>query len=401
MEKLSIVPELYWSLPGPRHFITRIEESAASSRLLWINLPLQSLPGTWEGIQKGLRNGHVDQVVNLKIGGGTDISAEIGVHFGRKHLSAAELIAVQADRRTGVILMPDGQDGVTNIEKYGNEYLRAIGKGEGNVHLVLGVHEESLVCDAQEGGVQVITFDGGLSPDEMDAYIAIRMLSRPGPGSTRLARAIVSEFAGFDVELAERIMQLSETQIVNIIPNLPHLMTDTPLRWRYDSWLTRTRSSAARAATHALNDAHLADHGPAEGREAANYRLKRRYWRACVKTLTPWLEERRLAVIRKFDRQIRTEAAFNNGKIAKPIDKRVIYIDPDELEYNNIVGMCNVGKIRATTTDESCAENVCRLAKAVRDAIAHMRMPLLSDIDRLVREMDRLLTLAPASADNR
>jgi hypothetical protein len=399
MEKLSIVPEVYWGLPGPRHFITRIEVTAANSRLIWINLPYQSPPGTWEGIQKGLKNGHIDRIINLRISSGTDISAEIGVHFDRKHLSAAELIALQADRRAAVILMPDGPDSAPNIERFGNEFLRAIGKGEGNVHLVLGVHEESLVSDAREGGVQVITFDGGLSPDEMDAYIAIRMLSRPGPGSTRLTRAIVSEFAGFDVELAERIMQLSETQIVNIITNLPQLMTDTPLRWRHDSWLTRTRSSAAHAATHTLNDVHLADHGPVEGREAANNRLKRRYWRACVKTLTPWLEERRVAVIRKFDRQIRAEAALHNGKIAKPIERRVIYIDPDELEYNNIVGMCHAGKISATTTEESCAENVCRLAKAVRDEIAHMRMPHLNDIDRLIREMDRLLISTPISAD--
>lgn len=115
---------------------------------------------------------------------------------------------------------------------------------------------------------------------------------------------------------------------------------------------------------HALNDAHLADQGLVEGKEAANSRLKRRYWRACVKTLTPWLEGRPLAVIRKFDRQIRAEAALHNGKIAKPIDKRVIYIGPDELEYNNIVGMCHAGKISATTPEESCAEtalSTCRI----------------------------------------
>jgi hypothetical protein len=401
MTRLTFVPELYWSLPGPRHFITRIEECAASVRLLWINLPRQCLPGTWEGVQKGLENGHIDEVRTLKIGGGTNIGSEIAVHLGRRHLSAAELMSFQADKRTAFILMPDGLEGVNNIGKFGAEFLNAIGRGNGNIQLVLGGHEEALAADQRDGNVQVITFDGGLSPDEMDAYIAIRMLSRQGPGSTRLARAIVSEFGGFDVELAERIMQLGESQIVNIIPNLPGLMTDGPLRWRYDSWLEGTRSSSAEGATHSLNDVYLAEHGPIEGREGAKSRLKQRYWRACVKTLTPWLEERRLTVIRMFDSHISREAAFNNGKIANPADgRRVRYLDPGELEYNNIVGMCKAGTIVPATTQESCAEYVCRLAKAVRDEIAHMRMPELNDIVRLIREMDRLLIPMPETADN-
>jgi hypothetical protein len=66
-------------------------------------------------------------------------------------------------------------------------------------------------------------------PDRQTDAVTFQKLSRdsvdPRPGSMRLTRAIVPEFAGFDVELADRIMQLSETQIVDIITNLPQLMT--------------------------------------------------------------------------------------------------------------------------------------------------------------------------------
>lgn len=392
MENSIFVPELYWSLPGPRQFVTRIEESAVAARLMWINLPIVTLPGTWEGVRRGLRHGHIERIVTLKIGGGTDISAEVGAHFGRKHLTAAELMAVQADVRTGVILLPDGPLGMENIERYGQEFLRAIGTGTGNVHLVLGVHEEVLKQDEREGGVQVITFDGGLSPDEMHAYVAIRMLSRPGPGTTRLSRAIVAEFAGFDVELAEKIMELSESQIANVINNLPLLSNETSSRWRNWSWLMRTTSNAARATNHVLFDAYLAEHGKASERADAHNRIKQRYWRACVKTLTPWLEERRLLVIRKFAAQLQREAAQSNGKIVRQIDEnRSIERDPDELEYNNIVGLCRVGKLVAATADELGAERVCRLAKRVRDDIAHLRMPDPSIVSTLIREMDCLL----------
>lgn len=86
------------------------------------------------------------------------------------------------------------------------------------------------------------------------------------------------------------------------------------------------------------------------------------------------------------------EAAKYGGKIAKPIGNgKVIYLDLDDLEYNNIVGMCYAKIIMPRTSDEICAHNVCTLAKDVRDDNAHMRMPSTSKLTDLIREMDRLV----------
>lgn len=268
-----------------------------------------------------------------------------------------------------------------------------MGDATGNIHLVIGGHDESMTNDQSGNGINVVVFDGGLSPDEMDAYVALRMITRPGPGSTRLSRAIVTEFAGFDVELAEVLMQLTESQLVNITEHLKLLMAGDPVRWKRDSWLVRTRSHADKQAAHVLHDQYLADHGASESRENAMNRVRRRYWKACVKTLTPWLEERRLKVIAVFDKHLQAEAALNNGKILKPISPtKSVAMDPDEVEYNNIVGMCRNGKIVPNTTTELCAENVCKLAKAVRDEIAHLRAPKPSDVKNLITEMDCLTT---------
>lgn len=396
MTTMTIDTALYWRLPGPRDFITRIEENAPDARMLWINLPNDCLPGTWDGVQDGLRHAHVGRILNIKIGGGTDICSEIGVHFNQVRMTAKELVAHHADQKSAVILMPSGKDAEKNCEKFANEYLDAVEStsNKGNVLLIVGGHIEFLTSDTIENGVQVIAFDGGLSQDEMDAYVAIRMLNRPGPGSTRLTRAIVSEFAGFDVELAEQIMQLSESQIVNLVENLPLLMGESPLRWRYDSWLTRTRSKAMAGVSHALHDKYLSEHGPVAQREDALNRIKRRYWRACVKTISPWLEERRQQVINVFSKQIDVEAAKNGGKLLKPASNGTyIELSRSELEYNNIVGMERSGKITANTPTETCAKNVCFLAKKVRDDVAHLRMPSLITLNDLIREMDRLQTV--------
>ena len=396
MTNAMIDSNLYWRLPGPRSFITRISEKVLSTRLLWVNLPIHSIPGTWDGVEEGVRHAHIDTVIKLRIGGGTDIAGEVGVHFGRTSLTAAELMLHTADRRSAVILLPQDDDGKANCSKYAGEFIQSLDKGQGNVLLIVGGNEESLITDTSNMGIQVIAFDGGLSPDEMDAYVAIRMLDRPGPGSTRLTRAIVSEFAGFDVELAELIMQLNESQIVNIMSNLSILMGDSPFRWRYDTWLWLTRSSSAPGMTHTLHDKYLSEHGPLAGRADALERIKQRYWRACVKTISPWLEERRKAVIGIFGAQIKAEAARNNGTIPKFTGKdrfgndRFVQLAPEELEYNNIVGMIRQGILGATTVEEKCAESVCKFTKVVRDEIAHLRAPLPSDVIDLIREMDHL-----------
>lgn len=392
----TIDSNLYWRLPGPRSFITRISEQVLNTRLLWVNLPIHAIPGTWDGVEEGVRHAHIENVIKLRISGGTDISGEIGVHFKKLSLTAAELMLHTADCRSAVILMPQDDEGKLNCSKYAEEFIRSLDKGHGNVLLIVGGNEESLTKDTSNMGIQVIAFDGGLSPDEMDAYVAIRMLDRPGPGSTRLTRAIVSEFAGFDVELAEQIMQLNESQIVNIMSNLGILMGDSPFRWRHDSWLWLTRSGSAPGMTHTLHDKYLSEHGPVSGRADALERIKRRYWRSCVKTISPWLEERRKAVVGVFGTQIKAEAARNNGMIPKFIGKdrfgndKFAQQDPDELEYNNIVGMIRHGKLGATTVEEKCAESVCKFTKVVRDEIAHLRAPSPSEVSDLIREMDRL-----------
>ena len=147
---------------------------------------------------------------------------------------------------------------------------------------------------------------------------------------------------------------------------------------------------------HTLHDKYLSEHGPVSGRTQAQDRIKRRFWRACVKTISPWLEERRKAVVGIFGAQIKAEAARNNGMIPKFIGKdrfgndKFIQQDPEELEYNNIVGMIRHGKLTATNVEEKCAESVCKFTKVVRDEIAQLRAPSPSEVSDLIWEMDRL-----------
>lgn len=401
MSLIPVAADLYWRLPGPKHFIARVAEHVSVARILWINLPLESLPGTWDGVRQGIRDAHLPEPIVLTIRDGTDVAGDVGVHFGVRRITAEQLVSHQAPQPMVVILRSSGNDGRSNCDAYVGEFMNAVEGSSGNVRLVVEGHEPDVTEDSCGTSVRAVVFDGGLSVDEMEAYVSLRMLDRGGPGTTRLTRHIISEFAGFDVEVAEQIMRLDESQIVNIIDNLSLLMGETPARWKHDSWLWRTRSIALPSMTHALNDKYLAEHGAVETRQAAIGRLRKRYWRASVKAMTHWLEERREAVIGAFDARLRMIADANGGQLTKPVgmDKygqpRTIPIDRAEVEYNNIVGMyyTHQNKLWWTpmTIVESNVVNVCQKVKPVRDDLAHLRMPDPAQISDLVTAMDRLL----------
>ena len=387
---VSIDAQLYWSLPGPREFMHKIASRASTSRVLAINTPRRTIAGTWSKVKEGLKNAHVDPVIELIIRKGTDISEDVGVHLSTGRITAGQLAAVSENMSTAIMLRAEDPEANELCAQYTAEFLEATEHSHGNIHLVTALHDIDYQTDQSAPDVEIIAFDGGVSQEEMDAYVSLRMITRPGPGSTRLVRALVSEFAGFDVQLAERLMLLDESQILAIQGTLNGLLDEDHGRWRNESWLDGTRSSA-HPDRHILLDQYLSLNGSVAAREEASTRISRRYWKACVKIITPWIEERKALVMKYFRPQIDRIAAGNKGKITIPRSNRTADIDPDELELNNIVGMYYSGQITATSPDEQSALKVCQRVKAVRDDIAHLRAPTSQALVDLIYEMDRLV----------
>lgn len=383
---------LYWLLPGPREFMRKIAARITTARVLVVNLPRNAVPGTREGISRGLGDAHIQDPIRLIIRGNTDIANDVGAHFSYRRMTASQLAGFRAPAEMAVILQAEDDQAQVMCEQFTAEFMEATGHSDGNVYLVTSIHDKDHQEDSQIGTVQLITFDGGLTADEMDAYVALRMVNRPGPGSTRLLKAIVSEFAGFDAQFAERLMHLDDAQILAIRDQLGSLLGEDPERWRRLAWISGT-TSIVTLMPHVLHDFYLSEYGSGRQKEAAGERISRRYWRACLKTITPWLEERRREVLHHFYPQLEQIASGNpNGKIQVPIgNNKFRYVDPDEVEFNNVVGLSYTKQISATSPDELRALKICQSAKPVRDAIAHMRAPSVVDLANLIHEMDALL----------
>lgn len=383
--------QLYWSLPGPRRFVSNIASSMQYSRLLVLNFPDQLMPGTWDRVRQGLEDGYADDVIELSVRDGVDVGIDIGHHFDRQRVTAGQLAAIDYPRKRAIVLKAIGDEAQQKCWQYGYDFLSAANTADGNVRLVVSLSDGNFLEDGVND--KIINFDGGLSPDEMEAYVGLRLIGRTGPGSTGLLKAIVCEFAGFDACFAERLMDLDDHNIVCIRDHLDALENEAPDRWRLGSWESGCKSSAGVRSNHVLFDAYLAKSGNGVAKEAALARIDQRYWRACVKVLTPWIEERRRAVIRFLQKQLEQHAAQFSGKVRVARgDGRFFDIDLDDIEYNNIAGLAKYGEIKPGTDKELAAVSVCKAVKRVRDEIAHLRAPLSEDVSKMIREMDRLLT---------
>jgi hypothetical protein len=323
---------------------------------------------------------------------GTSLEADIAVHLDVDRVPSHRLAGFAAKQKTVFLLRPEGESAYEVCATYVGEYHKAVPGKCSNVHVVTVMHDERTDKAHADKNVAIILFDPGLTQDEMDSYITFRMIDRHGPGSTDLVRAIIREFAGFDVELAERLMQFDDDQILDIRSHLGKIVAEDTDRWRRSSW-DQAACSHRSPENHLLTDQYLFENGTDAQRKKAEASLKRRYWRACLKALTPWLEERKGEVLSYFTKSLEQLAAATDGYLVREHSggRGPIRTHISELEFNDIVGLVKSDRLAIEGARQDLAYRTCRLAKFVRDPIAHMRDPDVPTITKLISAMDKLL----------
>ena len=377
--------QLFWSLPTPLAFCQAISDAAIAARAILVNHPEGA--SLEHGVQEGLRNAGIGSPLILSIEDGTNISATLAPHFDNEIMHAGDLAEVQMPQPQAVILRADGQRARPHCEKYMMEFMGALEKTTGNVRLILSMQDPTIKRTDFAGQFAAIVYDGALTSEEMQAYVAYRMLGRREFGTTSLLRHLVTDFASYDVTLANKLIQMDSDEILNLPQSLGPLVAENESRWISEEWLRGSASLTASSEKHPLREWYLASHTStltAIGKSGA----ERRYWRACLKAISPWLEERRPVVLKEL-RPI-LEKLEPSGRFEKKVGKYIQIVDRDQLEFNDLWYQ----RGRATernldfTVGQSQAFSLCALAKTVRDDLAHSRKPALSDLQNLVVAMD-------------
>lgn len=389
----EISSALYWSMPGPLGFLGKVSDAARNARALFLSFPEFMPVNPMACVERALKDANVYEPITLIIQDGVNISAEIGTHFGIPNMPAQALAHHCHGAQHAIILDARGKRAQEHCEKYAGEFVQAIDDAAGDVRLVVALRNGDYKKDASNEGIQVICFDGGLRPSEMDAYVAQRMVSYSGPGTTNLYKHLVREYASFDPVLAERLSRMDPSQLMDLPNSLTALLSEELLRWSKHSWLAGTQSGASKEV-HPLHEWYVAIHS---GPEASNYKqaAAHRFWKACLKAIIPWLEERRLKVIDLLDGPLTQveHAAGGKDRIQKRRGTTQISVTRTELEYNDIAHQSYGQAFNsiALTNKETSAISICRIAKNVRDDLSHLRPPKVADIGDLISGMDVLV----------
>jgi len=384
---------LYWTLPTPSAFLSKLRDAVQQRRVVLLNFPEVLCVNPRRVIENALADAGLRDPIVLDIADGVSVAGEIGTHFSEP-IMTAELLAHQVcGYPRAVVLHAKGAKAQISCENYAQQFIAGMDHSSGDVRLIMALCDGTLHKDQNNDTMQVISFDGYLTPSEMHAYVYQRMVSRDGPGSTSLLRSLVAEYASFDPLLAERLVQMEAESLLGLPDSLTHILSSDPLRWSRHGWIHGTTCQFS-DEVHALYEWYQATHS---SRQASQYRKRseKRYWRACIKTLLPWLEERRPLIIEALKRPIDRieDDSGRRDNITKMMGKLEVQVTRDELEYNDIVYRSYTPAFTGIewTPKEAAAVTICRIAKKVRDDLSHLRCPQVEEVLNLVTTMDQLL----------
>lgn len=373
-------------------FAEKVRNATLKYRVIVLSFPEFMCVNPNKTIENALTNAGFNDPVILHIQDGMNISAEVGTHFSASTMPADSLAHFVCGRPQAVVLHAKGTKAQESCNYYAATFLGALDKSAGNARLIIALRSGEYQADQAKGDLKVIAFDGWINPSEMQAYVYQRMVSYDGPGSTNLYKHLVAEYASFDPSLAERLSQMEPSTLLHLPDCLSQIVSEDALRWSKDGWVHGTTCKSSQEA-HSLREWYLVTHSP---RHADKNRrlLEKRFWRACVKSLTPWLEERRLLVIEVLKKSIdRIEAkSGEKNKIQKKLGDKSVLVSRDELEFNDLVFRSFGEEFRESglTEKERAAVNICRMAKKVRDDLSHLRKPDVEHVENLIFAMDQL-----------
>jgi hypothetical protein len=393
----AIATDLYWSLPTPKATIDAICAQALANHWVVLRLPAVNIAGLNTAVSGALERIHLDRQRTrwLKIDDGMSVPIGIGAALTRTAVTAKELASATSSVRA-IVLEAKSRSAVEKCEEYLGAYAQELSGTACDAPKLIALLPEpgDVTREPGSGAPHEIIFSGALTVEEMAAYVSVRMIDRSGPAETGLLRRLVSEFAGFDAFLAEELMDLPDDQLLGLPASLESMAARSEARWGSGRWSQLCYAQVnGRKARHVLHEIYLVRHPGPEQRDAAES-LKRRYWRACARSLLPWLEERRSRVIAFLRPALEEHLKSFGGKVVRTTPSgRRIETAIEEIEYNQIPGMIyNDGFKPPNDMKGRQAVDVCFAAKPVRDDIAHMRPPRAQAILDITERMQRLLT---------
>jgi hypothetical protein len=393
----TVATDVYWLMPGPQAFSNGVAAAVIEHRWLTVRTPANPPLGFASAVEAALHRAHLDneQTRWVKVIDRQDVAVLVGTLFGVSALHPAQVAQLHGTIRT-IVLEASTEVAASACQEYLDAFADAVlhvPRARGLARLLVLLPESLSSTKAPVSRYpQEFVFSGALTPQEMQAYVAVRMAERSGPGNTELFRMLVTEFAGFDPQLAEELIAFSDEKLLELPGSLATVSARGDALWRTGRWSAGCYAEVGgERRRHVLYELYLSRHAGPDQRDANEW-LRRRYWRACLRSLLPWLEERRSRVIETLRPSLELHLKGTGGKAIRTTASGYrIETAIDDLEYNQIPALVIHEGLKVSGTRPKLAVDLCFAAKRVRDGMAHMRPPEARNILDMTDLMQRLL----------
>lgn len=182
---------------------------------------------------------------------------------------------------------------------------------------------------------------------------------------------------------------MTNEEILALPDSLTHLLAAKEEKWATQSWIRGSASLTCPHETHTLHEWYQAIHTSPlsdKGRDAVH----RRYWRACIKAISPWIEERRHIVVSELQPVLLQLEPSGSFQIPVGNKNEFKSVKIKDLEYNDLQYQKRMAREQniKLTARQARAFDICGKARIVRNEISHTRMPPLASIQDLVLSLE-------------
>lgn len=217
----------------------------------------------------------------------------------------------------------------------------------------------------------------------MEAYVATLMASRDGPYGSGLLKSIVLEFSGFDRALAEELSRLKDEQLLALHEEWPERAAPAigAADWLHGS-ADVMKNTIVVSARHLVGQVR-GGRADAEGAKAI---LANLMWKAQLRSLFPWIEEIRPAILAPVEHLLQPIIATPGVLRERPGADPEPYTW-DSLELGDALRLGGVYKIKWPRD----SFNRMRRTKWVRDDLAHRRPASVASLDQMFGAVSDLI----------
>ncbi|MFN4045622.1 hypothetical protein [Limnobacter sp.] len=374
--------KIFWDMPSPKKFLLDVLRAAEEKGGCAIRMPKQVESSNIKIAVEHEMGLSAPQSVVFKVSSSDEVLSIIGRWANQDYLTMHSLGQNEFNGLKVLFLEPLC---LTSLNEC-ISFLSEIGSSDTQVCFKVIVLERGINPEVDTGEITTFYFNGSISEKELSAYLLIRFSSMGLEDESGFYRLLVEEFAKFDPFFCEELLLETQEALLNEPERiLKEKMTNRIGDCSTPSWVNGMISAPEGDFAHILHHAYLAEHADEEKREPAKRLIQQRMWRASMRALLPWIEERKSIIGQAFATELEDRSDKNGyieyGKKDPSFPRRTRHWTATE--FGSLVAYVKHENLNCSSEFQKAVFDFAVQVAVVRNKISHFQYPNYCDIKKM------------------